>query len=129
MIGFIVYSLKKPYKVWLIIVFVDMNSPNPLFYRCKCLPYQKQDTFLDLYEKTRVKMKQLLRSAAGCPQNRFTLCVCFCVFPSLNLNENPIRSETSVREQSVKSRKQGNQRKNNQSSKQANNQTNHQTNK
>ena len=75
-----------------------MNSPNPLFYRCKFLPYQKQDTFLDFYEKPQVKMKRLLRSAAGCPRNRFTLCVCFCVFPSLNLNENPIRSETSVRE-------------------------------
>ena len=34
-------------------------------------------------------LKQLLRSAAGWPQNRFTLCVCFCVFPSLMLNENP----------------------------------------
>ena len=27
-----------------------------------------------------------------------TLCVCFCVFPSLNHNENPNRSETSLRE-------------------------------
>ena len=96
------YSLKKPYKVWLRIVFMDMNSPNPLFYRCKFLPYQKQDTFLDFYEKKkRVKMKGLARSAAGWRRNRFTLCVCFCVFPSLNLNENPIRSETSVREQCV----------------------------
>ena len=27
---------------------------------------------------------------------RFTLCVCFCVFSSLMLNENLYRSETSV---------------------------------
>ena len=46
-------------------VFLHIGSPNPLFYRCKCLPYQKQDTVLDFYEETRVKMKQPLRSAAG----------------------------------------------------------------
>ena len=43
-------------------------------------------------------LKVLLRSAAGRPRCCFTLCVCFCVVPSLNRNENPIRSATSVRE-------------------------------
>ena len=43
-------------------------------------------------------MKQQLRSEAGRRQCCFTLCVCFCVPLSLNQNENPYRSETSVRE-------------------------------
>ena len=34
-------------------------------------------------------LKVLARSAAGWRPNLFTLCVCFCVVPSLNPNENP----------------------------------------
>ena len=42
--------------------------------------------------------KGQLRSAAGPRRCCFTLCVCFCVVPSLNRNENPYRSAISVRE-------------------------------
>ena len=50
-------------------------------------------------------MKQLSRSAAGWPPCGFTLCVCFCVPLSLNPNENPYRSETSVREKTFQHKK------------------------
>ena len=43
-------------------------------------------------------LKRCFRSAAGRPGCCFTLCVCFCVVPSLNLNENPLRPASSVRE-------------------------------
>ena len=57
LISFIVCSLKKHCKVLLRIVFVHINSPNPYIYRCKCLPYQKQYTFLTFLGKNRIEMK------------------------------------------------------------------------
>ena len=69
--------------------FLHINSPNPLFYRCKFWA-----VFISLlicfkpFILRRVE-KQLSRSAAGWPGFCFTLCVCFCVFPSLMLTENP----------------------------------------
>ena len=96
-----VVAQKTLYKVWLRIVFVDMNSPNPLFYSCKFLPYQKQYTFLDFYENNPIENENAFAIGGRLPVesvHALCVCVCFCVFPSLNLNENPIRSETSVRE-------------------------------
>ena len=92
------HMCKKHYKTIQKSCFLHIGSPNPLFYRCKFLDML---FFIVLFAKPlflRRFEKGLSRSAAGWPGNRFTLCVCFCVFPSLNLNENPHRSATSVRE-------------------------------
>ena len=43
-------------------------------------------------------MKVQTRSAGGWRQCCFTLCVCFCVLLSLNQNENPLSTASSVRE-------------------------------
>ena len=70
------------------IVF-GFGSPNPLFYRCKWLAMVilsvlfAKPLFLRCFEK------QPVRSAGVSPQCCFMLCVCFCVVPSLNPNENP----------------------------------------
>ena len=50
----------------------------------------KHDIKIDFDENPRWILKLLLRSAAGRAQCCFTLCVCFCVVPSLKRNENPI---------------------------------------
>ena len=98
----IVLSVKEPYKVRLRIVFVHMNSPNRYIYRCNLLPYQTHYVFfLTCMGKTLAKWKQQSRSGGADHRDRFTLCVCFCVFPSLMQTENPIRSEISVREQKL----------------------------
>ena len=73
------------------------GAPNPYFYRCKFSPCIKHDLIFDFYGKTRRIFKGPLRSAGGWPHCCFTLCVCFCVPLSLNLNENPLE-EISVRE-------------------------------
>ena len=95
------HMCEKPYKTWLRIVFVHMNSPNPLFYRCKFSVLFKNESVFAKPLFLRRFWKLPLRSAAGWRPFCFTLCVCFCVFPSLNQNENPIRSETSVREKAA----------------------------
>ena len=92
------HMCKKPYKYSQKSCFLHIGSPNPLFYRCKFLAMFISRCNFSKPLLLRRSLQQLARSAAGCPQNRFTLCVCFCVFPSLMQNENPIRSETSVRE-------------------------------
>ena len=89
---------KKHYKTNQKSCFLHINSPNPLFYRCKCLAMFISLLIVFKPFILRRFEKQLSRSAAGWPGFCFTLCVCFCIFPSLNQNENPIRSETSVRE-------------------------------
>ena len=63
--------------------FLHINSPNPLFYRCKCLAMFI--SLLNCFNPLILRRfeKVLSRSAAGWPQICFTLCVCFCVFPSL----------------------------------------------
>ena len=48
---FIMFSVNKPYKVLLIIVFVDMNSPNHLFYRCKIFAPLKTIHFFKQLER------------------------------------------------------------------------------
>ena len=53
---------------------------------------------LTCMKKIRAKMKQRLRPPGSRINFRVTLCVCFCVLPSLNCTENPNRSETSVTE-------------------------------
>ena len=99
------HMCRKHYKTNQKSCFLHINSPNPLFYRCKLLAmFISLLMFFKPFIIRRFE-KQLLRSAAGCPQNRFTLCVCFCAFPSLNRNENPIRSETSVREKQINEHK------------------------
>ena len=92
------HMCKKHYKTSQKSCFLHIGSPNPLFYRCKILPMFISRCKCLKPLCLRRFLKGLLRSAAGCPRNRFTLCVCFCVLPSLNQNENPYRSETSVRE-------------------------------
>ena len=83
------HMCKKHYKTSQKSCFLHINSPNPLFYRCKFLAMFISRCNFSKPLFLRRFLKQLLRSAAGWPQNRFTLCVCFCVFPSLNQNENP----------------------------------------
>ena len=92
------HMCKKHYKTNQKSCFLHIGSPNPLFYRCKCLAMFI--SLLNCFKPFVLRRfeKGLARSAAGWPWNRFTLWVCFCVFPSLNGTENPIRSETSVRE-------------------------------
>ena len=78
--------------------FLSFRAPNPLFYRCKFLPRLNRDLFFAFSGKTRVKMKVPSRSPGPRPDWWLhALCVFLCI-PSLMLNENPIRSETSVRE-------------------------------
>ena len=84
------HMCKKTYKTLIRIVFVHMNSPNPYIYCCKLLAMHVsrwkcfKPVILKRFEKVR------LRSAAGWRGCCFTLCVCFCVVPSLNRNENPL---------------------------------------
>ena len=75
---FIEFSLKQPYKVWLRIVFVDMNSPNHVFYRCKCLAIHI--SHCKLFKSFMLKRfeKVQLRSAAGWRWCCFKLCVFRC---------------------------------------------------
>ena len=89
-------SLKQPCKVWLIIVSVHINSPNPYIYRCKFL-----DMFFTLFIETLIfkafwKRVIAIRGAAGTAIA--SLVVCFCVVSSLMHHQNPYRSATSVRE-------------------------------
>ena len=83
------HMCKNHYKTSQKSCFLHINSPNPLFYRCNSLAM-----FISLLNVLKPFIlrrfeKQLSRSAAGWPGFCFTLCVCFCVFPSLNPNENP----------------------------------------
>ena len=89
LISCIVCSLKKYCSMWLRIVFVHINSPNPYIKRCKCLPYQKQYTLLTFMKNpSEIKTAIAIRGAEH--RERFTLCVCFCVSPSSNLHETLI---------------------------------------
>ena len=66
------------------------------------LPYQKNTLKMAFaIEAKRKSNSNRGRRALGlsCP---VTLCVCFCVPPSLKQNENPNRSETSVREKHLR---------------------------
>ena len=75
-----------------------VGSPKPYIYRCKCLPYQKPYTCFDLYGKPKWNENRHCDPGGAGLLRCFTLCVCFCVPPSLNLYENPYRSATFVRE-------------------------------
>ena len=77
------HMCKKHYKTIQKSCFLHINSPNPLFYRCKFLAMFILSVLFAKPLFLRRFLKQLLRSAAGWRWNRFTLCVCFCVFPSL----------------------------------------------
>ena len=92
------HMCKQHYKTNQKSCFLHINSPNPLFYRCKFL--SMCISLLICFKPFILRrFEQLLsRSAAGWPQICFTLCVCFCVLPSLNRNENSYGSEISVRE-------------------------------
>ena len=46
-------------------------------------------------------MNGVIAIREGWAPRTLTLCVSFCVPPSLNLNENPYRSATSVREKNI----------------------------
>ena len=82
---------QKHYKTRQKSCFLHINSPNPLFYRCRLLAM-----FISLlmcFKPFVVRRfeKQSLRSAAGWPWFCFTLCVCFCVFPSLIAKWEPYK--------------------------------------
>ena len=93
------HMCKKHYKTNQKSCFLHVGSPNPLFYRCKFLAmFISLLIFFKPFVLRRFE-KLLLRSAAGWRWFCFTLCVCVSVYSPLWLqNENPIRSETSVRE-------------------------------
>ena len=77
------HMCKNHYKTNQKSCFLHINSPNPLFYRCNVLAmFISLLIFFNPFILRRFE-KQLSRSAAGWRWNRFTLCVCFCVFPSL----------------------------------------------
>ena len=70
---------KKHYKTNQKSWFLHINSPNPLFYCCKCLAML---IFLLILFKPFILRrfeKQLSRSAAGWPGFCFTLCVLLCI--------------------------------------------------
>ena len=85
------HMCKKHYKTIQKSCFLHIGSPNPLFYRCKLLAMLISLLICFKPFILRRFEKQPLRSAAGWRPFCFTLCVCvcFCVFPPLNLNENP----------------------------------------
>ena len=67
-----------------------MNSPNLLFYHCKLLLYENQNTVFDFCEKKNERNENSLCHPGGrAHADRFTLCLFCCVVPSLNLHENP----------------------------------------
>ena len=77
------HSCRKQYKTNQKSCFLHIGSPNPLFYRCKFLAmFISLLNFFKPFILRRFE-KVLARSAAGWRWFCFTLCVCFCVFPSL----------------------------------------------
>ena len=77
------HMCRKHYKTSQKSCFLHIGSPNPLFYRCKCLAIFISLLICFKPFVLRRCEKLLSRSAAGWRPFCFTLCVCFCVFPSL----------------------------------------------
>ena len=112
----IVPSFKNDENGW----FYDVIAQKPLWNVPKTmlgglriaksvyLPLQlfalpKTKHFVDFDGKIQTKMKETAAAVAGllarlARPHFVCVCVCFCVVSSLNLHENPIMSETSVRE-------------------------------
>ena len=75
------HMCKNQYKTNQKSCFFHINSPNPLFYRCKffAMFISRCNCSKPLF--LRRFAKQQLRSPASWPRIRWTLCVCFCVPP------------------------------------------------
>ena len=75
-----------------------MNSPNPLFYSCKLLPYQNQTTFLTFIEQKTSENE--IAFAIGGRLARIllhALCVFLCI-PLFEPKWEPFSRASSVRE-------------------------------